>query len=551
MKLLLIHAGEFWYKTKDKALESAEELTESIPEDKEENALVTFMSVEEGDPQCTNELEEKVLRDISEVVERIKPSSIVIYPYAHLSGKLAPPEDALRILTFLEGKIREHFSNLRVVRAPFGWYKSFRIYCLGHPLSELSKTYDPMGLCLRKGPTYSCSLGEATNEVNPSAIDAVCTHLNTKERKPKLRDKTVALLNSFGLKTLRTSSGKQYLMSLGRSVEIFSVLDELSESIPKSLKLNYDLIQIKAGTESLNNVFWAINSAAVNSPKKAALAKGVLHTSLRRLAVFDIVTESILILSRKTINELYDVVRKILHFDLELYRGLGLKDLVIINEGFRNISSLANALKDSGWRYLVINAVRSSGKETGIRMERVRLASKIYGKVLLELTGFEILSYNGAFTLGTNIIGIYENLLISAIVKAEKELEESLPPSLPIWLNPTQVKLLPIKDEHIKYAMKVASELMSYGVRVSIDKRKISLGKKIREAGKEWVPYIAVIGDREVEAGVLNIRAREEGKQISLTVEELINIIKQKDPTLKLRYSINGGAAPSAGKEVI
>lgn len=546
MRLLLIHAGEFWYKPTEKAIKDAEELLGLMPENKEENALVIFTSVEENDPHCINELGEKVLEDISEVAVRIKPSTIVIYPYAHLSSKLAPPKDALKVLTSLEERMRAHFINLKVVRAPFGWYKSFRIYCLGHPLSELSKAYDTEELCSREGPTYSCSLYEATTKVDFPAIDETCTYLNNEGRKPKLHNKTVELLDSFGLKTLRTSSGEQYLISSGKSVEILSVLNELSQLIPKSLKLDYDLIQIKAGTLPINNVFWAINSVAINSPKKAVLTKDVIRNSFRRLATFDTVTESILILSRKTINELYDVVNKILHLVLELYKGLGLKNLIIINEGFRNISSLTEALKDSGWRYLVINAVGSSGKETSTRVERVRLASKVYGNVLLELSGYEILSRNSSFTLGTNIIGIYENLFTTAIVKAKKELEENLPPSLPIWLNPVQVKLLPVKDKHVQYAMRVANKLVDHGVRAFVDKRKASLGKRIRDAGKEWIPYIVVVGDREVKAEVLNVRIREEGKQVSLTVEELINMIKQKDPTLQLRYSIKDDLNPKS-----
>ncbi|EHP68289.1 MAG: threonyl-tRNA synthetase editing domain-containing protein [Metallosphaera yellowstonensis] len=132
MILLLIHASQFSYQVKEKAIEKAEE-----PEVRElslENVLVVFTSVEKGDDDSTVE---KAKESIMDVVKRVNATSVVIYPYAHLSQNLAEPSIALVMLRKLHERLRE--IGLNVSRAPFGWYKSFSLTCYGHPLSELSK----------------------------------------------------------------------------------------------------------------------------------------------------------------------------------------------------------------------------------------------------------------------------------------------------------------------------------------------------------------------------------------------------------------------------
>ncbi|MCK5109532.1 MAG: threonine--tRNA ligase, partial [Methanosarcinales archaeon] len=92
-------------------------------------------------------------------------------------------------------------------------------------------------------------------------------------------------------------------------------------------------------------------------------------------------------------------------------------------------------------------------------------------------------------------------------------------PTLPTWLAPTQVRLIPVADRHIEYVEGVARAMP--GVRVDIDNRDETVGKRIRAAGREWIPYVVVIGDKEVESGVLSVTIRAESGKVEETAQEL------------------------------
>ncbi len=98
----------------------------------------------------------------------------------------------------------------------------------------------------------------------------------------------------------------------------------------------------------------------------------------------------------------------------------------------------------------------------------------------------------------------------------------------PVWLAPLQVKVLPISDKFIEYAQHVKSSLLEVGVRVEIDERQEKIGKKIREAELSRVPYMLVVGEKEVAENKLSIRRQGKGDTGSLTLEEFIANIKQE-----------------------
>ncbi len=84
--------------------------------------------------------------------------------------------------------------------------------------------------------------------------------------------------------------------------------------------------------------------------------------------------------------------------------------------------------------------------------------------------------------------------------------------AFPAWLAPVQVRVIPIADRHAEYARKVAAELARSRLRVEIDDRDEKMGYKVREAQLEKIPYMLVVGDREVERGGVSVRSRSEGE---------------------------------------
>jgi threonyl-tRNA synthetase len=137
MRVLYIHAERFSWEVKDPALDIKDEPTPG----RAENALVVFVTVERGDAADEDFLRQ-VARDVVYVARWVKASSIVIYPYAHLSNELARPYTAREVVNRLYEVVRSEFGG-DVHKAPFGYYKAFELRCLGHPLSELSRTFKP------------------------------------------------------------------------------------------------------------------------------------------------------------------------------------------------------------------------------------------------------------------------------------------------------------------------------------------------------------------------------------------------------------------------
>jgi threonyl-tRNA synthetase len=98
----------------------------------------------------------------------------------------------------------------------------------------------------------------------------------------------------------------------------------------------------------------------------------------------------------------------------------------------------------------------------------------------------------------------------------------------PLWLSPVQVKILPISDKFLPYAKEVFTQLKKSGIRVETDDRSEKVGKKIRDAEMNKVPYMLVIGERETMERKLAIRRNNKTEPESQTIEEFINLLKEE-----------------------
>jgi len=99
---------------------------------------------------------------------------------------------------------------------------------------------------------------------------------------------------------------------------------------------------------------------------------------------------------------------------------------------------------------------------------------------------------------------------------------------LPVWLAPTQVKILPITDNQHEYAYKIKEELVKEGIRVEVDDRNEKTGYKIREAQLSKVPYMLVVGAKEVEENTVSVRSRESAENETMKAEEFVEKIKNE-----------------------
>jgi threonyl-tRNA synthetase len=117
-------------------------------------------------------------------------------------------------------------------------------------------------------------------------------------------------------------------------------------------------------------------------------------------------------------------------------------------------------------------------------------------------------------------IGCYERTLALLI--------EKYAGAFPTWLSPTQVRVLPLTEKYHAYALEIKDHLQLENIRVEVDVRNEKIGYKIREAQVEKIPYMLVVGDKEIEAGAVSVRSRKDGDIGSILIKEFIAKIKQE-----------------------
>jgi len=123
--------------------------------------------------------------------------------------------------------------------------------------------------------------------------------------------------------------------------------------------------------------------------------------------------------------------------------------------------------------------------------------------------------------------GAIERVIFALLEKAAKDAKEGRKPHLPLWLSPTQVRIIPLKPEFLKFSEDLADKLTENKIRVDIDERNESLGKRIRDGETDWIRYILVIGEKEVNSKSLNVRDRESGVVNEIQFEDFVKDIQK------------------------
>ena len=124
--------------------------------------------------------------------------------------------------------------------------------------------------------------------------------------------------------------------------------------------------------------------------------------------------------------------------------------------------------------------------------------------------------------------GAIERVMYTLLEKAATDSKEGRKPQLPLWLAPTQVRVIPLKDEFLEFSKELTKKLSSKNIRADIDDRNESIGKRIRDAEKEWIRYILVIGEREAGSQNLSIRDRTTSDVRELSFDEFISEINSQ-----------------------
>ena len=124
--------------------------------------------------------------------------------------------------------------------------------------------------------------------------------------------------------------------------------------------------------------------------------------------------------------------------------------------------------------------------------------------------------------------GAIERVIYALLEKAAKDSKEGRKPHFPLWLAPTQVRIIPLKPEFFEYCEKLADSIDNKNIRVDIDDRNESIGKRIRDAETEWIRYSLVIGEKEISSKNLNVRDRESGAVKEISMDDFVLDIQKQ-----------------------
>jgi threonyl-tRNA synthetase len=174
------------------------------------------------------------------------------------------------------------------------------------------------------------------------------------------------------------------------------------------------------------------------------------------------------------------------------------------------------------------NFVDAGGKASALTTDQIDIENgKRYDISYTDMDG----ELKHPYILHLSPSGAIERKIYALLERAHLKGMEGKPTTLPYWLSPTQLRLVPVSEEYIPLCHEIVDKFE--GVRVDIEDTDRTVGRKIRDAEKEWIPYIAVIGEKEASSGNLSVRKREPGKpQVEISVEDLYMELKKRQDNM-------------------
>ena len=585
MRILQLHSNFIEYKPIKKEVAIAEKTEKKAK--RLEEIVVLFTSIEKGD---NDTVAKRAIDEVKASLEKLKANRILIYPYAHLSSNLAKPNRALGVLKAMEKYARD--SGLETYRTPFGWCKQFSLFIKGHPLAEQSKVILPEKIKEKKPkwktpkPEYLLLTLDGKT-VLPEKYRFKRDEENLKllvekevfrKEAPGGEPKIIGILKRFGFEWEPASDSGH--MRYGPKAAL--MIDLVSEYAWQSAnELNIPSFSIK-GTNMFNLNVPAIREHAdlfgerlytIHVDDEDFILKYAAcfqqfsmlkdwQISYKHIpfGMFEIADSYRLEQSGECLlgfrlRRFYMPDYHIFCRDLEHSKEVTLKVHRKIHEKMRELGNEYVSLCNLTKSFFEENRdffKKMAKEETNPILLHFVPEKKYYWVINVEYhitdelkrsreiatvqidvgnaKRFEIKYVNEKRKpvyppiLHIAIIGGIERYLFTVFDTALK-LD---PPRLPLWLAPVQVRVIPVSDGFLNEADKIADEIRKNGIRVDVDDRSLTLPKKVREAETEWVNYILVIGQREIDSGVLPVRDREARKIRQMRLQQLMETIGKK-----------------------
>ncbi|MEE9963149.1 threonine--tRNA ligase [Methanobrevibacter smithii] len=593
MRILLIHSDYLNYNVKNKT-PVAEEIEDAKKQGAFDESLVVFTAVEKDDENNPQGIVKNLVKEVIKTNDQVKAENIVLYPYAHLSSSLSSPKVAVQVLKDAEEALNAE--GLNVKRVPFGWYKAFEISCKGHPLSELSRTItaeeEEEEEVEKKPSSWSILDGDKIIDIddfkfeNDQLEKLVSYELGTGASDAG-EPPHVKLMREKELCDYESASdvGNLKWFPKGRLVR-----DLLADYV-------YNLVVDQGAMPIETPIFYDLDNEAINV-HAAKFGERQYRTDTKKnlmlrfaccFGAFRVMADPF-ITWKNLPAKLYELSTYSFRFEkkgevvgLKRLRAFTMPDFhsfcadmestleefskqtdMCIQTGVDldvNYEIIFRATKDfydenKDWMY-------SIGKKIGkpvlleILPERKHYWSCKIDFAAIDYLGRPIenptvqidvesgkrfdITYLGEdgkehypTILHCSPTGSIERVICSLLEKTAIELDEKAP-MLPTWLSPIEVRIITVGEDHKDFANELYDKINAENIRVDVDDRDESVGKKIRNAATEWIPYIFVVGDNEKESGVFSVTVRETGEKVDMTVDELIKEVLDKTKGMPYR----------------
>ncbi|MDC0159074.1 threonine--tRNA ligase [Candidatus Nitrosopelagicus sp.] len=172
------------------------------------------------------------------------------------------------------------------------------------------------------------------------------------------------------------------------------------------------------------------------------------------------------------------------------------------------------------------NYIDNLGKASALSTDQIDVENgKRYGIEFVDENNSSI----NPIILHNSPSGAIERVMYALLEKCAKDAKEGRKPMFPLWLAPTQVRIIPLKDEFLEFSQKLSDKLTERNIRVDIDDRNESIGKRIRESEKEWIRYVLVIGEKEVNSSNLSVRDRMQSNVREISFEDFTDEITKQN----------------------
>ncbi len=559
MKILALHVDHIKFKPLKKALKSIKDLSEKEKKGGEaKEALAVLTAVEKKDGNIKKVVSELV-RHVKEITKSVKTENVVLYPYAHLSSDLSSPEHAEKVLDHAEQELKKDF---KVTRAPFGYYKEFEMKVKGHPLSELSRKidvesgnveekYDVKQLLrdISKSKLDSSKLKDNDHRIlgkqmdlfsfNETAPGMVFWHNNGLIIRNKLVDFWRELHKRTGYDEISTPQVlDQRLWQISGHWEkykenIFLTDYEKRKFAVKPMNCPGGLLVYKSSPKSYKDLPLKVGEMGIVHRQELS---GVLG-GLFRVIQFTQDDAHIFCNEKQLESEILGVMKLV----DEIYSKFGFKyEIELSTRPEKRIGSdaiwdkaekaLENVLKKNKYKYKINKGDGAFyGPKIDFHLKDSLDRTWQCGTIQVDFSmpeRFEI-DYIDKDNKKKRPIMVHR-AIYGSLERFIGILLEHLKGNLPAWLNPVQVKILPMTDKNLKYSEKIKKELENSGFRVKLDDRVESMSKKVRDAQLEKVNYMITIGDKEEEKNSLAIRNRAGKVEFGVKLDDFVKDLQKE-----------------------